>query len=300
MARRLLDPARRTFQVFTDGRGFQHSAAISYFAVLSLLPFLVLLVAAFGFVVTFLSPSSGSEEPLLEVNSRALQDLAPFLVERITTRLRSVIQARDALGLVGLVVLLCAASLVFEAIETATREILGSPRTRPRLLSRLLFLALFTGVFLGVAVVGVLLAIVRSWLAISDDATIAALVTRYRFLDWALSVAFLTSLFVGIVAHVSRRHRSIGPLLAGAAVFLGLFALSRLAFGVYVERFARFDLVYGSLATIVIGLVWIYYVSLVFLLAVAVVRVVGESARPEQVGADAHEGGALGDGDFEI
>jgi membrane protein len=169
------------------------------------------------------------------------------------------------------------------------------------LLARLLFLALFAGISLLLAVVGALVAVVRSWLAISDDASIVALVGRYRFLDWAVSVALLASLFVAIVSHVSQQHRVRAPLLAGTLVFLGLFALSRWAFGVYVERFARFDLVYGSLATVVVSLVWIYYVALAFLLAVAVVRVVGESsAGAEQVGPDPDEGGPLLDGDLEV
>jgi YihY family inner membrane protein len=302
LLRRTFATTRRALQVFSEARGFQHAAAISYFAVLSLLPFLILLVATFGFVATFLGSRSGSEESLLEMIARALQDLAPFLVDQVTARLRSVIQARDALGLVGVVVLLVTASLVFEAIETAAREILRAPRTRHVLLARALFLALFAGVSLLVAIAGVLLALVRSWLAVSDDASLVTLVARYRFLDWAVSVGLLASLFVGIVAYVSREHRARWPLAGGALVFLALFALSRFAFGVYVERFARFDLVYGSLATIVIGLVWIYYVALVFLLAVAVVRVLGEetSARAEEVGADPHEGGPLGDGDLEV
>jgi len=223
----ILRISRDAVRVFRDGRGFQHAAAISYFAVLSLLPFLVLLVAAFGFVVAFLSPRYGSEQPILEMITRALQDLAPFLAAEVTERLRAVIHARDALGVVGLVFLLGTASLVFEAIETAVREILRSPRTRHALVARVLFLALFAGVSLLLSVVGALLAVVRSWLAHSDDASLLAWVGRYRFVDWPVSVGLLASLFAAVVGHVSRSHRAWRPVLAGAGVFLGLFALSR-------------------------------------------------------------------------
>lgn len=265
----------RSFRVH---RGFQNAGAISYFAILSSIPFLVLLLAAFGFVVHLLGPRYGSEEHVIGLLVRTVHDMAPFVASDVETRLRSIVQAREAIGIVGGVFLFLGSSMVFGAAESALQDIFGSRRTH-LLVSRLFFFLFFAGMAVLLVGLHILVVIVGSWTHALDEDTLLGIIGRYPPLDWLFSFVVLGGGFAVVVAYFARRRIRPFALLAGASLFYALFALSRWAFSWYIESFARFDIAYGSLATLVTGFVWVYYGSLVFLLSVEFLRILDERAR---------------------
>lgn len=263
--------ARGVLREFAQRRGFQHAAAISYFALLSIIPFFVLLVAGFGFVIQWIGPRYGSEAELVEIVTRAVRDIAPFLADEVAARLQAIIHARDAIGVVGAVFMFLAASLVFEAIETALKEVFGRSKSH-FLVSRVIFFVFFAGLAVLILVLYMGLAIGSSWVSALGDESLAALVHRYRFLDELVSLSIVVGGFAIVVSYFAQRRIRLQALAYGSLLFYALFQASRWLFGAYIEHFARFDLVYGSLATIMIGVVWIYYSATVFLLAAVFMR----------------------------
>jgi YihY family inner membrane protein len=304
LLRACLGPPRTLASLLSERHGFQHAAAIAYFATLSTVPFCVLLAAGFGFLVHALGPRYGSEERFLELMVRALHDLAPFLADEVATRLRAVVEARQAIGLVGGGVLFLSAGLVFEALGAALRELFGVPKPRHFLLSHLVFFVFLAGVAALGGALYLALVVADWWLAARGDPGLLALLAGYRVLDWGVSFLVVGGGFAAVVAWFSRTRLRPLAVLAGAGMFFALFEASRALFGWYVEHVARFDLLYGSLATLMVGIVWIYYGALVFMLSAAAVLLLDRRLRvgpgPEQAGAHPDEGGPLLDGHLEV
>ena len=81
-------------------------------------------------------------------------------------------------------------------------------------------------------------------------------------------VAFLLMLTVflllyKLIPNTKTYWRYIWP---GALLAAILFEIARTLFVFYLERFANYQLIYGSIASIIVLLVWIYYSSLIMIL----------------------------------
>jgi membrane protein len=71
-------------------------------------------------------------------------------------------------------------------------------------------------------------------------------------------------------------------LLAGAAVAAALFEAARVLSFRALESFARYQLVYGSLAGVIVFLVWVYVAAVVFLLGAEVASWAASSTEPRR------------------
>jgi len=262
---------RTWFEEFLRHRGLQHAAAMSYFALLSFVPLLILLVAAFGFVVHLLGPQFGSEERVLALIYRAADDVAPFAGEVVRERLKHLVEARETIGVVGAGFLFLGASLVFGATETALKEIFERKPQR-LLLSRALFFVFLAALAFVLITLHLIRTVLGSWVKAVGDRPILDLIHAWPALDWIVSFLILGGGFVVMVVYFGHRRLRPLALLGGAALFYGLFTLSRWLFTLYVAYVADLDVAYGSLATLVTGIIWVFYAATVFLLAAEFVR----------------------------
>lgn len=64
----------------------------------------------------------------------------------------------------------------------------------------------------------------------------------------------------------SRRHARWAWIVPGALATTILWLLATFAFGFYIARFGRFDISYGSLAAVVVLMLWIYLSAFILLL----------------------------------
>jgi len=95
-------------------------------------------------------------------------------------------------------------------------------------------------------------------LEIGQPPWLVALVVSARFL---LAIVTIT-LVLGILYHVGpNRSQSWAGVWPGALFATLLWLLSTLLFTLYVQRFARYGDIYGSVATFVVLLVWMYLLS---------------------------------------
>jgi YihY family inner membrane protein len=256
---------------FLRHHGLQHAAAMSYFAILSFVPLLILLVAAFGFIVHLLGPQFGSEDRVLALIYRAADDVAPFAGEVVRERLRNLVEARQAIGAVGGTFLFIGASLVFGATETALKEIFERKPQR-LLLSRALFFVFLAALALVLITLHLIRVFVGSWVEAVGDRPLLELIHAWPALDWIVSFLILGGGFVVMVVYFGHRRLTPWALFGGAALFYALFTLSRWLFSLYIAYVADLDIAYGSLATLVTGIIWVFYAATVFLLSAEFVR----------------------------
>lgn len=99
-------------------------------------------------------------------------------------------------------------------------------------------------------------------------------------------VATLVAAEIGILAMIYKSVMVVKvrffSVMKGAAVSVILWLISSYAFGIYVNNFARYHILYGSIAGIVILVTWIYITSLVILLGGEINAMKYLKKQPEQ------------------
>ena len=240
------------------------SAAISFYALLSLIPVLFMVVAVVGYVV-------GSSDETFRAIMSSVREFIPHLSDDITRNLESIVTNRGRLSWFALATLVIAAGLVFQATEFALDRVFAVDVRRSFLRSRLLsmvvvvalgFVLLFS-FYLGVVFHTLqadpeLIPIGHAW---------AVWLARGLRIQYLISVALLLSLFTLALrvfphARVEWRHA-----LVGGTVGTVLWEFARRFFLWYLANIAQFSVVYGSLGALVAVLVWIYFSVIIFLYA---------------------------------
>jgi membrane protein len=244
----------RALRHFSADHGVNHAAAVAYFSLLSLPPFLLLAGRALAFVLPASDGTDGTDVVLSAV--------APFLPLEITPSLHALgssLKPGGALVAFAVPVLLWVASNAFSSLEVAVNVAFGTTPHRRFWLSRLkAFGGLSGGVLLlsGTVVAGH----VASWLdgyyaetgapaSLSPGAHVVSAVALLvvSFVVFTLFYKWLPS---------GKVHWSAATRAAAVAVVL--WEGARLAFGSLLSRSPAFGLFSGALAGIVAVLGWVY------------------------------------------
>ena len=259
---------REAGRIFRSAHGIDRAASIAYFALLSLVPFMVVGASVLGYVLVPLvgDKSTQAFDVLVEPILRFL----PFLRGELALRLREMVEARAMTGILGVPALIVSAALVFNALGRGVGAIFHS-RARPRRLlrSRLLSLGFLPTLVVLLALGSYLLTVARAFAARVPDASWAARLGATQVLSFGMTMAVLACGFFLIVFWFGTRRVRAAHLLAGAACFCSCWAVAHQAFLFYLSRIASFSLIYGSISTLMILVVWVYYGAVVLLLSCA-------------------------------
>jgi membrane protein len=255
----VLRNAARTF--VADG-GFIMAAAISFYALLSLIPVLFLVIALAGYLL-------GSSQETFHVILSSVREFIPHLSDDISANLESVVANRGRISWFGLACLVIAADLVFRATEVALDRIFAVPRRRGFLRSRLLSVSMVVAmglVLLFSFYVGVIFHTLTGAVPPAARALVAPLARglQIQYLTSVALVALSFTLALHVLPHVRVRWRHA---LFGGCVGTVLWEIGRRFFLWYLANLAQFYVVYGSLGALVAVLVWIYVSVTIFLYA---------------------------------
>jgi membrane protein len=248
---------RAAFEGFAHARGAEAAAAMAYYALLSLFPLLLALVAAASFVL--------DREQALQQAVSLLTEAIPVSQRLVEENLRQVISLRGPIGLLGLAGTLWSASGFFTVLSRAVSRAWPGAEQRGFLRGRLVALAM---------VALLLLLLVISLLS----APIVGLLGQYQVPLWGGTAVYATPLwavlsravpwlstfllFVALYHWVPNTRTDWRGTLWSAAVATTAWQLAAWGFGLYLSSgLARYQLVYGSLGTVVVMLIWIYLSS---------------------------------------
>lgn len=272
--------ARRAVEGFSGAGGTRLAAAISYYALLSLFPLAILLVAAGSIVLD-------EEEARARVADRIAEALP--LTEGGAADVRDLLAGAarsSAVGLAGLAGLLWSASGMMGALRAGLTAVSGPEPGRPFLRGKLVDLAMVAGVGLLLLASAVL--------------TVTARVAQEQVLDRigvpgagtlvgiALPIALAAATLLILIRLVPASPPGWpGTWRAAAGGGVALWVLAT-GFGIYVANFGRYDAVYGSLGTVVALMVFIWLAAMVALLAAAAAAAWEEvaAARPPEPSED--------------
>jgi membrane protein len=272
----------RTWRAINEHEIQTRAAAVSFYAMLALVPFLGLVLTL---AVQLLPDLTGSADPAKGIGNltveqfrstleRALPREASNEIERQISRL----QSEPPVGLIslGLAITIWLSSSLYVAVIDAINRINGVTERRGFIKLRLI--AIFMTVVEAVILVGSLLAIVGwnwilHWLKLGNSAAILATAALYLTVLVMVLLSFALTFF--IAPDAEQRWEWITPgSIAGALLFLA----ATYGFRIYVQYFANYDRTYGPLGGVMVLLFWFWISSLILLGAAQVNRIIEEAS----------------------
>ncbi len=261
----------------------QLSAALTYYTVLSLLPALIVVVALLGVVGLSADTVHALLETLGELGADWAADFVSSVLDSVLTS-----QNSGVVLTVSLLTSLWAASAYVGSFMAASDRIYEIADRRPfwtglplRVGLALLLLVLLSATAAVVTLVGP----IGAWIA--DATGVGAGPLRvWTWVKWPLLVVLALLLFSVLYKFApSRRQPPLWWLAPGAAVGVALWLAGSALFSFYLDNFASYNRVYGTLATAVVFLVWVWLMNIALLVGVEVNREVelrrnGGSAMP--------------------
>jgi len=257
LARRIGRTIYETSRNFDRDGCFDQAAYISYFALLSLLPLTILLVALGAAAI-------GSVDAAEQGARFLLRDLMSLLGDDIFTQAREVGSQAGRFGWPFLLFALWTASKVFSKVEQALDHVFQVEKRRSfpvrkifafGLVALLVLLLVLLVAFDG-AVNALNRLIENGALAesVSNPLYVALNSVATRFLvPWLISVITFVFVYKVVPAtFVPARAAVIAGLVTGS-----LWELLKNAFTLYIGRFANYRMTYGALETVVVFAIWI-------------------------------------------
>ncbi len=246
------------------------AAALAYYGILSLTPLTVIAVAVAGLVYGRRAAEGLLVEQLSSLVGSEAAALVQAAVAQVYTRGGGVL----AIGIAALVVLYSASGLIGNLRSSLNSVWEVEPRTRKGLvwilLARLLDVgvALAAGVFfLGGMVIQTALASLAEVLPQSLPLPAASLQLTGALLSVSLVGLFLMVVF-RVLPNAGLSWAEVRP---GAAISAVLFTLGNLAVSFYLARAATGS-VFGAAGSLVVIMVWMYYVALIVLFGAEITR----------------------------
>jgi membrane protein len=256
---------RRTVREAREDGLTDWAAALTYYAVLSIFPALIVFTAIIGLFGSYPATS----DALLEIVGQVGPESA---VETFRGPITDVVQNRGGAGAllgVGLLGALWSASGYVGAFMRAANSIYEVREGRPFWKLRPLQIAVTILMVLGAAVVAVsvvatggLARAVGDAIGLSDG-----LVTAWNIAKWPLLAVIVVTMFA-VLYHVAPNVRLPGFrwLSPGGILALVVWLVASAAFAVYVSAFGSYNKTYGALGGVVIFLVWMWLTNLSVLL----------------------------------
>ena len=246
-----------------NGNDLTHAAAIAYYALLSLFPFLLLVFSILGWV------TADAEDRLAVLTF--VFSYFPTQFDFVNTQLMALRETSVRIGVAGGLGLMWASLGVFGAITSAVNEAWGVEKQRSFLKHRLVsFLMLVAGG--GVMIVALLLV---SAVKVAEASWFGVMLTRFQWLQALRSVTVASSatilliLALGVVYHfipnAKTRFRDVwvGAILTGL-----LWRAAFDGFSWYIASRGGLTLIHGSIATVVVFLLWVYVSSVILMYGV--------------------------------
>jgi membrane protein len=246
------------------------AAAMAYYSLLSIFP---LLIAAAALAAFFVQP-----EWAVEQSKGLLDELFPTGGFEMGEVVKNAIEQRRNVSLVSMGFLLWTGSRIFGAMTRALNMATRVDETFAfwkRVANELLMTATVGLLF----VLALTSRILLQWLwqdFMSDPDRPQILV---RLLLDAVPALLLAAVLLLIYRLVPRRRMKNSALLAGALVATALFLIARPLFLEYLRWFSSYNLIYGSLAIVVVLLVWAWMVALMILYGGELAAILDNPAR---------------------
>jgi membrane protein len=264
-----------------DHRCSALSAALAFYAMFSLAPMLLVIIALAGYFF-------GADATSGQLYSQLRQVVGPEAAAFVQVAVQSAWNSRASTGAtwISVIVIVIGASVTFAELKSALNTIfVVTPSTDVPLLrstlalvrARVLSFALVSGLaFLLIVLLAVDTAVVAFQHALFADAADARGTKVFLAMEKGFSLVLLTVSFTVLLRVLPDTTVSFRAALIGAACGSALFVLGKSLFSMYLTNMGTTD-VFGAAGSLAVILMWLYYSSAVFLFGAEIARELAEA-----------------------
>jgi membrane protein len=244
-----------SFKDFSKDNGPQWAAALAYYALLSIFP---LTLAALSVASFFVDPVEAADRA-----ASIIRQFIPTGEDDVRAIVFSVFEARGGASIISIALLLWTGSQVF-GVATQALNIAFDTDERYGFLKRAV-IQLAMAVTLGLLLITALLSravidLVWNFLGLRGPLALLGSV-----LQWVVPFVLLLVALYLAYRWVPRCTVHARPAWVGALVATVAFMVARPIFGYYLTSFANYNLIYGSLAVVIILVFWAWLTAQIFL-----------------------------------
>ncbi|MDQ0604763.1 membrane protein [Streptomyces canus] len=254
---------RGALREFKDDELTDRAAALTYYGVLSLFPALLVLVSLLG-----ITGKSATDTVLANIKKFA-PGSARDIITRAVEQLQSNAGVGSVMALVGIALAVWSASGYVAAFIRAANAVYDMPEGRP--------VWKILPVRIGVTVVLMVLSVVSALIVVFTGALARQAGTALGIGDTALTVwsiakwpvlVVLVTVMIAILywASPNARVKGFRWITPGSFLALVIWMIASAAFAFYVANFASYNKTYGTMAGVIVFLVWLWISNLAILL----------------------------------
>ena len=242
-------PLRRMLEIYFEKRVSRSAAAFAFFFTLSLFPLLIVLAMMLG---------------SFKIEAASVQNLLQGVVPEETLKtlldyLNSVYgNSGEALLAAGLATVVATSAAAFRIIQTSMADICGAARFKG--LGGALFSFVFAIVFLGVIYLCLVLVAAGSWLLrwLGDLLHLRQLAAFWNWFRFIVLFLLLAAVLYGIYRITAPPSKPRKQRIIGALAAAGAMVVCSMVFSIFISLSTKYSLIYGSLASVVILMLWLY------------------------------------------
>lgn len=190
-----------------------------------------------------------------------VDDVIPLYSQFITSNIESLFKYKMSFSWVGVLSLIFSAQMLFVNMEGVINHLLHSQKTRHFLITRLIFFLWLVGMVL-ILFTPFAFEILENLLT-----SFHIFIPYYSQLSSKSAFFIVTFIMYGFIMFMIPVHKlPWNKVVLGGLYFSFTLYLGKNLFRYFMEQsLDRYNIVYGSLSTIVVGLLWIFYFYLMFL-----------------------------------
>ncbi len=256
----------RTVKEISDDDVTHMAAGVAYYALFSLFPLLLGLIAIFSYFVD--SPTDAGQTAVADNVTNFVSEYLPGSETFVADNLDTLLNLRGAATVVAVLGMFWSASAVFGALSRAVNRAWDVHQDRPFYLNKSRQLLMAVGVaFLFLMSFGAATLVRAAGLLGDLDAPqVAFMVNRIgTVVLQTTSFVLVLSAFLLIYKFTPNTKTYWRYIWPGAFAAAFLFEVSKNIFIIYLNGFATFDDTYGPLAPVIVLLLWTYLSSLIII-----------------------------------
>lgn len=246
----------RTFQSLGPDDASHLAAGVAYYSLLSLFPLILGLIALLGLFL----PAESIHTELADF----VRDNFPGSVDLLERNIRDVIDQRETLGVLSLLLLLWSGSAMFGAVSRAINRAWGIRfeedlpfyKRKPRDFAMILGVGFLLIISIGTTAVFTIL----------SDTDVPWMNIALNFSAGIFAFLLNVIIFMILYKYIPRTKTYWSNIWPGAVLAAMLFEITKSLFTLYLSRFVNYEVVYGSVGTVITLLVWVYLCAYILIL----------------------------------
>lgn len=251
----------RSIHQFGEARAPEAAAGLAYYAFFSLFPLMLALIAVGSFIL--------EQDQVFDQVTQLVNQVFPTSQLLIETNLERVLELRGAVGVIGIIGLTWSGTAVFTNLVHNINNAWPAAKPRGFLGKRLIAFGV-VGILIGLLALAAFGTIALNLISRMDLLSFGGInlvdMRNWTFFSRILEWMVKTLLFLGLYTWVPNIRVDRAAAAVGAVVAATAWELATSGFTWYLTSgIVQYELIYGSLGTIVAMLFWIYLSSLIIL-----------------------------------